>query len=89
MWPFGIVEVQVTAERRAGFRHAGIGAQINLLVLDRFPNPLDKHVVSPSPFSIHADLDVILDEHLRESHAGELRALVHTALEPMARGVHY
>ena len=46
-------------------------------------------IVPPSPFPVHADLDVILDEHLRESHAGELRALVHTALEPMARGVRY
>lgn len=50
--------------------------QIDLLVLDRFPNPLDEDIVPPSPFSIHADFDVILDEQLRESHAGELRALV-------------
>ena len=63
--------------------------QIDLLILDRFPNPLHKNIVPPSPFSIHADFDVILDEQLRESHAGELRALVHTPLEPMARGVHY
>lgn len=90
MWSFGIIKVQVTTERSACFWHAGVGAQMDLLVLDRFPNPLDKNIISDcAPFSIHADFDAILEEHLRKSHAGELRALVHTALEPMARDVHY
>ena len=76
MWPFGIVKIQIATERRACFRHAGVGAQIDFLVLDGSPDTFDEDVVPPSALAIHADFDVILNEHLRESRTGELRALI-------------
>ena len=59
MWSYPIVEVQIVIERRAGFRHAGVGTQIDLLVLHRFPNPFDKFVVWPCPVRRGSDLEVL------------------------------
>jgi hypothetical protein len=30
-----------------------------MLILDRSPKPFDKHVVHPSAFTIHADLNAV------------------------------
>ncbi len=32
---------------------------VNMLILDRSPKPFDKHVVHPSAFTIHADLNAV------------------------------
>jgi len=53
-----------------------VGSQIDLLVFDAFPEPLDEHVVAPGSFAIHADGDAIVGENAGEGRAGELRALV-------------
>jgi hypothetical protein len=36
--------------------------QVDLLILDAFPEPFDEHVVDPAALSIHALLDLISDE---------------------------
>ena len=50
--------------------------QIDFLVLDGFPEPLDKHVISPAALAVHRDADTALFEHRGKCQAGELAALI-------------
>ena len=65
MRPLAVVKVQISANRRARLADAVIGAQINLLVFDRFPEPLDEDVVAPRALAVHADRDLVVDQHAR------------------------
>jgi hypothetical protein len=47
--PAAIVEVEITADRRAGLGHAVIGLEIHLLVFDASPESFDEDVVAPRP----------------------------------------
>ena len=49
MRPSAIVEIEVATDRRACFGHAVVGVQIDLLVFDAAPQPLDGHVVRQAP----------------------------------------
>ncbi len=71
-----IVKVEVSADRDAGVGHGVVGAQIDLLIFDAAPQPLDEHVVAPGAPAVHADGDAVTGEHAGERRAGELRALV-------------
>ena len=71
-----IIKIEIAAKRGARLADAVVGAQIDLFVLHRFPQPLDKHVVVPCALAVHADLDVVFDQHAGEVFAGELAALV-------------
>src|SRR6266404_5799115 len=51
----------------------GVGLQVHLLVLDRAPEPLNDHVVDPTPLAIHADRQAVRLEPLGEVRVGELR----------------
>src|SRR3954453_2672016 len=76
VWPSSIVKGEIPAERSARLAHAVIGPQIDLLVLHRAPEPLNKDVVPPGATAIHADADRLVLQHPREGRAGELAALV-------------
>ena len=52
------------------------GSEIDLLVLDRPPEPLDEDVVAPGTLAVHADGDAGLVQHAGEVVAGEPRALI-------------
>ena len=71
-----IVEREVLSDARARIADAVVGMQVDLLVLDRLPQPLDKHVVAPAAFAIHADADAARLERAGERQTGELAALV-------------
>lgn len=43
-----------------------VGMQINLLVFDRTPEPLDKDIVPPCALAIHRDFDFCVFQYLRE-----------------------
>ena len=58
------------------FDAVGRWAQIDPLVLHGPPQALDKDVVVAPPAAIHADLDPVIQQHLSELGAGELRALI-------------
>src|SRR5215212_8657625 len=76
MGPASIVEGQVPADRGASLADRVIGPEIDLLVLDRPPEPLDEDVVAPGTLAVHADGDAGLVQHAGEVVAGELRALI-------------
>ena len=50
--------------------------QIDALILERSPEPLDEDVIHTSTLAIHADFDARIKQHLRKLVAGELTALV-------------
>lgn len=50
--------------------------QVNLLVLDRFPEAFDEYVIAPAALAIHADLNAVLPKQANEGRTGELAALV-------------
>ena len=68
MRSFSIIEaIDVASEWDAGLRYSVVCPQIDLLIFDGPPKPLDKNIVAPSPFSIHAYRDVIFVEEVDTS----------------------
>ena len=87
MWPRAIVEIQVPAERSTGIADTVVGPQVDLLVFDRPPQPLNKDIVAPRAAAIHADRDGIVQQQAGERGAGELTALIGVEdLRPAAPG---
>src|SRR5712672_4430894 len=71
-----VVKVEISTNRASRLTDGFVGSQIDLLVFDAFPKPLDEHVVSPSSFAIHTDGNAVAGEDAVKGHTGELRALV-------------
>src|SRR3954463_4313692 len=71
-----IVEGQIPADRGPGLADRVVGPEVDLLVLDRSPEPLDEDVVAPGALAVHADGDAGLAQHAGEVVAGELAARV-------------
>ena len=59
MRPSGIVERQIPVDRRAGVADRGICPQIELLVFDRAPQALNKHIVPPGAPAVHAYMGMV------------------------------
>src|SRR5260370_301462 len=76
MGSLGVVEAEVAPDRGSGIGHRVIGAQIDLLVFDGSPEPLDENVVTPGALAVHADRDVGVEKHAGEGSTGELAALI-------------
>ena len=70
MRALAVVKIKISAERGARLADAVIGLEIDLLVFDRAPEPLDEDVVPPSSLAVHADRDGIVEEHAGERGAG-------------------
>lgn len=49
--------------------------EVDFLVFDRTPEPLDEDIVPPRPLAIHRDGDFRLLQHGGEVDGGELRSL--------------
>src|ERR1700675_3422229 len=66
MWALGIIKVKIKTNRCARVSDAVVVFQIHLLIFDAAPQPLDEHVVPPSPFAVHADCNAVVGEHAGE-----------------------
>ena len=75
MRPPAIIEGQIAANRSASLGDTVVGPQIDLLVFDAAPEPLDKHIVPPRALAVHADRDLVLEQHAGEVVAGELAVI--------------
>src|SRR5512134_3102917 len=71
-----IVEGEIAPDRDARLGHAGVGSQVDFLIFDRSPEPLDKDIVAPGALAVHADGDLGILQYLDEVRRGELAALV-------------
>ncbi len=76
MRALGVVEAEVVTETYSGFSAILICFQIDLLLLNCPPQPLDEQVAVIASFPIHADPDSVLLQETGEGLAGELGALV-------------
>ena len=56
MWTPGIVAFKPLFESLAKLDDCGVLEDVNLLILHAPPKPLDKDVVHPASFAVHADL---------------------------------
>ncbi len=52
MGAFGVVEGDISADLTPGFRNVFISLQIDLLIFDGAPEPLDEDIVTPGTLSI-------------------------------------
>src|ERR1700756_2412334 len=71
-----IIPVKELGKAALLFDALGRWAQIDPFVLHGPPQALDKDVVVAAPASIHADLDLMVPQHLGKLVAGVLRALI-------------
>lgn len=69
-----VVPGQIPADRGPRLGDAVVGPEVDLLVLDRSPQPLDEDVVPPGALAVHADGDLGLGEHGGEGLRRELRS---------------
>src|SRR3990170_3709290 len=76
MWPLVIVKLQVALKALPCFPRTAVVLQVNILVLDRPPQPLREHVVYRSSLAIHTDLDVRIQEKLNVLWTREVAPLV-------------
>ena len=53
-----------------------IGFEANLFVFDGMPEALNDHVVSPTAFAVHDDLDSMGLQEISEFQASELTTLI-------------
>jgi hypothetical protein len=63
-------------QARLGLVSRFVGFEVDLVVLDGPPEALDKDIVAPAAFTVHADANALRLEHPREFGAGELAALI-------------
>lgn len=71
-----VVEANPLDEPFAKFSASVERVQVEVMVLDRPPQPFDEDVVLAAAAAVHADGDVVVLEDLSEGDAGELGALV-------------
>src|SRR6201993_1728620 len=50
-----VIKVKIPADRISCLGDSFVGSQIDLLVFDAAPQPLDEHVVPPGALAVHAD----------------------------------
>ena len=70
-----VEEAEVGLKPCLQISNAVVGVQVNMLVLHRAPESLDKDVVHPSSFAVHADRNVVRLQDAGELFAGELTTL--------------
>ena len=76
MRPDRIIERHVACDPILRLPDGLVRMQIDLLVFDASPESFHEHVVAPTAFAVHADLNAVVLEQPREGLACELAALV-------------
>jgi hypothetical protein len=71
-----VIECQVACESLWRGAACLVGIEVHLLVFDALPEPLDKHMVAPTAFPVHADRDAVVFQESGELLAGELAPLI-------------
>lgn len=76
MLPFGVVEQKIFPQAQNRFWNRRVIVQINVLILHAAPEPLDKNIVQRPASAVHADLDALRLQTIREVDTRELTSLV-------------
>src|ERR1700731_2751377 len=73
---FRVVKFQPGANTGLGFGHSRISMEVDLLIFEAAPQPLDEDVVHTPALAVHADHDPLPFQGTGEVVASELAALV-------------
>lgn len=73
---FSIVEHEPLFDSDFSLRNVPVAFQIDFFILETTPGSFDKDIVYPSPFSVHADGDVVMFKDTGKILRGELHPLV-------------
>src|SRR5438105_13660516 len=73
---FRVVKFQPGANTGLGFGHSRISIEVDLLIFEAAPQPLDEDVVHTPALAVHADHDPLPFQGTGEVVASELAALV-------------
>src|SRR6202040_853198 len=71
-----VIEAEPGADAGLRLGDAGIGVEVDLLIFEAPPQPLDEDVVHVAALAVHADGDPVALQGAGEVVAGELAALV-------------
>src|SRR5216683_2302217 len=71
-----VIEAEPGADAGLGLGDAGIRVEVDLLIFEAAPQPLDEDVVHVAALAIHADRDRVVLQRAGEVVSGELAALV-------------
>src|SRR5262245_15484842 len=72
----GVVKRKPCRDTTVCLAPVGVALQVDVLVLERAPQPFDEHIVHPPAASIHRDAHAGSHQRAGEGGAGELAALV-------------
>ena len=75
MWPSSVVKIEVVTYSSSRVRNRVIGVKINFFVFDRSPQSFNEHLITPSAFAIHADLDAMVLEQASKGQRSKLTSL--------------
>ena len=71
MAAIAVVEIEVLGDVRPGVADAVVGSQVDTLILDRTPQPLDEDVVAPGTLAIHRQLGARVLDQIDEIVGGD------------------
>ena len=71
-----VVEVHPIANALLCLVDTVVGFEIDFLIFQTAPETLDKDIVHPTTLAVHADLNVMVLEHIGEALTGKLTALI-------------
>ena len=71
-----VVELHPIGHQLGDFSYGLVAPKSQLLLLDASPEALDKYVVHPAAFAIHAHLNSVSFDRLYPFRARKLRALI-------------
>jgi len=70
-----VVEVEEISQSQPRFPDSLYFLPIDVLILDRPPEPLYENVIQRPPAAVHADLDTLVQQRVGEAGGGELGTL--------------
>ena len=76
MWTLLVIKLEIPCQCLAGFAWRSIIVRVDFFILDRTPHPFCKNIIQGSPFAIHADLNVCIEQELAILRAGKMAALI-------------
>ncbi len=74
--PTFVVEAEEGREVRRGLGQVSVAAQVDLVVLDRAPEPFDENIIETPALAVHRELHAAGEQWLGEFCRGELATLV-------------
>jgi hypothetical protein len=69
-----VVELKILSEPLPGLSNRAVSFQIYILIFHTPPEALYEHIVHPTAFAVHADIDIVIFENSNKCIRSELTA---------------